>query len=169
MVLLTVSGSLDSLRPPAWKERPCVEANGGQNAFLLCALGLIALGTGGIKPCVSSFGADQYDEAHEKEAIQKYVFFNWFFFAINMGAIFGITVLVYIQEQKGWSVGLIRNPHCLHNLLHYNSSCWISLLPLSKAHRKPLNKICSCYCFFCEEPFWGSGSGTWRWPLWGYD
>ncbi|KAH9693178.1 hypothetical protein KPL70_016595 [Citrus sinensis] len=105
MVLLTVSGSLDSLRPPACKERPCVEANGGQNAFLLCALGLIALGTGGIKPCVSSFGADQYDEADEKEAIQKYVFFNWFFFAINMGAIFGITVLVYIQEQKGWSVG----------------------------------------------------------------
>ncbi|GAY42995.1 hypothetical protein CUMW_071220 [Citrus unshiu] len=105
MVLLTVSGSLDSLRPPACKERPCVEANGGQNGFLLCALGLIALGTGDIKPCVSSFGPDQYDEADEKEAIQKYVFFNWFFFAINMGAIFGITVLVYIQEQKGWSVG----------------------------------------------------------------
>lgn len=67
MVLLTVSGSLDSLRPPACKERPCVEANGGQNAFLLCALGLIALGTGGIKPCVSSFRADQYDEADEKK------------------------------------------------------------------------------------------------------
>ncbi|KAJ4702029.1 protein NRT1/ PTR FAMILY 8.1-like [Melia azedarach] len=105
MVLLTVSAAIDNLRPPACTAKPCVEANGGQNAFLFCALALIAIGTGGIKPCVSSFGADQYDEADEKEVQLKYEFFNWFFFAINMGALLGITVMVYLREQKGWVVG----------------------------------------------------------------
>ncbi|KAJ6684818.1 OLIGOPEPTIDE TRANSPORTER-RELATED [Salix purpurea] len=59
----------------------------------------------GIKPRVSSFGADQFDEADMEEVPRKYVFFNWFIFAINMGAILGITVLVYVREKKGWALG----------------------------------------------------------------
>ncbi|XP_027091830.1 protein NRT1/ PTR FAMILY 8.2-like [Coffea arabica] len=105
LVLLTLSASIDSLRPPFCSKRPCPPASDGQIAFLYAALYLIALGTGGIKPCVSSFGADQYDDADEKEAQKKYSFFNWFFFAINMGALLGITVLVYVQVKKGWSWG----------------------------------------------------------------
>ncbi|XP_019175412.1 PREDICTED: protein NRT1/ PTR FAMILY 8.2-like [Ipomoea nil] len=105
MVMLTVSASVDSLRPRLCTRRPCPPATDGQTAFLYGALALVALGTGGIKPCVSSFGADQFDEADEKEVLKKYAFFNWFFFAINMGAILGITLMVYIQEEKGWSWG----------------------------------------------------------------
>jgi peptide/histidine transporter 3/4 len=85
--------------------RLCPQATDGQTGFLYGALALIALGTGGIKPCVSSFGADQFDEADVEELPKKYAFFNWFFFAINMGAILGITVLVYIKEKKGWALG----------------------------------------------------------------
>ncbi|KAI4336831.1 hypothetical protein L6164_015311 [Bauhinia variegata] len=105
MVLLTVSASVDSLRPPLCTARPCKEATQGQTAFLYWALALIALGTGGIKPCVSSFGADQFDESDLKEAENKFSFFNWFFFAINMGAILGLTLFVYIQDKKGWVWG----------------------------------------------------------------
>ncbi|KAK8552471.1 hypothetical protein V6N13_120870 [Hibiscus sabdariffa] len=105
MVLLTLSASIDSLRPPNCTVRPCIKATDNQAGFLFVALALIALGTGGIKPCVSSFGADQFDEADEKEAQKKYSFFNWFFFAINMGAILGITLLVYIQEKRGFGWG----------------------------------------------------------------
>ncbi|XP_011048871.1 PREDICTED: protein NRT1/ PTR FAMILY 8.2-like [Populus euphratica] len=105
MVLLTLSASIDSLRPPQCKVRPCPKATGGQTWFLYGALALIALGTGGIKPCVSTFGADQFDEADIKEVPKKYAFFNWFFLAINMGAMFGITVFVYIQDNKGWAWG----------------------------------------------------------------
>ncbi|XP_062025261.1 protein NRT1/ PTR FAMILY 8.1-like [Rosa rugosa] len=105
MVLLTVSASVDSLRPPPCTARPCNKATDGQTWFLYAALGLIALGTGGIKPCVSSFGADQFDEADTNEVQKKYSFFNWFFFGINMGALLGITLLVYIQENKGWTWG----------------------------------------------------------------
>lgn len=45
---------------------------------------LIALGTGGIKPDVSSFGADQFDENGETERKMKSSFFNWFYFPINI-------------------------------------------------------------------------------------
>ncbi|XP_004292959.1 PREDICTED: peptide transporter PTR1-like [Fragaria vesca subsp. vesca] len=105
MVLLTVSASVDSLRPPPCTARPCNKATDGQTWFLYAALGLIALGTGGIKPCVSSFGADQFDEADKDELLKKYSFFNWFFFGINIGALLGITLLVYIQDNKGWTWG----------------------------------------------------------------
>ncbi|XP_058780772.1 protein NRT1/ PTR FAMILY 8.1-like isoform X1 [Vicia villosa] len=100
MLMLTISAAVDTLRPQKSKE-----ASQYQLSFLFCALGLVALGTGGIKPCVSSFGADQFDEGDEKEVVMKYSFFNWFYFAINMGALLAITILVYIQDRVGWSWG----------------------------------------------------------------
>lgn len=107
MVMLTISASIDSLRPPACAPMSplCTPATDSQSTFLYGSLALIALGTGGIKPCVSSFGADQFDEADEKEVQKKYSFFNWFFFAINMGALLGITVMVYIRQEKGFGWG----------------------------------------------------------------
>ncbi|XP_058083347.1 protein NRT1/ PTR FAMILY 8.2-like [Magnolia sinica] len=109
MVLLTLSGSLDNLRPYPCLDprdrRTCPSATDGQTVFLYTALGLIALGTGGIKPCVSSFGADQFDDGDAKETHQKFAFFNWFFFAINIGVLFGITLLVHVQVTMGWGWG----------------------------------------------------------------
>jgi len=104
MIMLTISAYFDTLHPPKCAVM-CKEASQGQNLFLYSALGLIALGTGGIKPCVSSFGADQFDEGDEKEAQMKFSFFNWFYFAINIGALLGITLLVYLQNKVGWSWG----------------------------------------------------------------
>ncbi|KAL3640928.1 hypothetical protein CASFOL_015896 [Castilleja foliolosa] len=105
MLLLTLSGSMPNLRPPICTKKPCTPATTAQISFLYAALALIALGTGGIKPCVSSFGADQFDESDKSEAQKKYSFFNWFFFAINMGALLGITLLVYVQLKLGWGWG----------------------------------------------------------------
>lgn len=105
MVMLTISAKLDSLRPPLCLKKPCPQASSGQTAFLYTALGLIAIGTGGIKPCVSSFGADQFDEGDEREVVKKYAFFNWFFFGINMGVLIGITLMVYVQQEKGFAWG----------------------------------------------------------------
>lgn len=100
MFMLTISATFNTFRPQRNKE-----ASYFQMSFLFVALGLVALGTGGIKPCVSSFGADQFDEGDEKEVQMKYSFFNWFYFAINMGSLLGITLLVYIQEKVGWGWG----------------------------------------------------------------
>lgn len=73
--------------------------------MLFVALYLIALGTGGIKPCVSSFGADQFDENDLNEKKRKASFFNWFYFSINIGALIASSVLVWIQTNVGWSWG----------------------------------------------------------------
>lgn len=56
-----------------------------QLEFTILALLLIAFGTGGIKPCVSAFGGDQFKLPEQ----QRYLgyFFSLFYFAINAGSL----------------------------------------------------------------------------------
>lgn len=69
---------------------------------------LIALGTGGIKPCVSTFGADQFDtEGDPRQAKLIGTFFNWFYFSINIGAAIASLVLVNIQTNVSWFIGFL--------------------------------------------------------------
>jgi peptide/histidine transporter 3/4 len=41
------------------------------------AIYIIALGTGGIKPNVSTMGADQFDDRYSQDRKEKESFFNW--------------------------------------------------------------------------------------------
>ncbi|XP_048237757.1 solute carrier family 15 member 1-like isoform X1 [Haliotis rufescens] len=50
----------------------------------LIGLFVIGLGTGGIKPCVSAFGGDQFHASQEKE---RTTFFSVFYFMINVGSV----------------------------------------------------------------------------------
>ncbi|CAN9498486.1 unnamed protein product [Ophioblennius macclurei] len=50
---------------------------------------LIALGTGGIKPCVAAFGGDQFGEDHGNER-QK--FFSIFYMSINAGSLLSTII-----------------------------------------------------------------------------
>ncbi|KAL0325505.1 UNVERIFIED_CONTAM: protein NRT1/ PTR FAMILY 8.1 [Sesamum radiatum] len=93
MVVLTISASVDSLRPPYCPKKPCIPASSGQTAFLYCALALIALGTGGIKPCISSFGADQFDESDTKEAPKNGVWVGLGFGIPTAAMIISIVIL----------------------------------------------------------------------------
>ncbi|KAL8252035.1 hypothetical protein R6Q59_035728 [Mikania micrantha] len=108
MLQLTVSASVNSLRPTCPEKSNCPSATPGQSAFLYSALALVALGTGGVKPNVPAFGADQHDENDEIELSYKYTFFNLFFLSIKVGALLGLTVMVYIEQEKGyaWGFGL---------------------------------------------------------------
>lgn len=60
---------------------------------------LVALGTGGIKSNVNTFGADQFDVSIEQDRIEKESFFNWFYFAINIGAFISLTGIAYICQN----------------------------------------------------------------------
>uniref|UniRef100_A0A3Q7JA44 Uncharacterized protein n=1 Tax=Solanum lycopersicum TaxID=4081 RepID=A0A3Q7JA44_SOLLC len=84
----------------------CVPLN---NSCSVCCiffgLYLNALGIGGIKPRVSPFGADQFDDTDPKERVNKGSFFNWFCFSINIGALISNTLIVWIQEHAGWGIG----------------------------------------------------------------
>lgn len=51
--------------------------------FLMAGLLLIAIGAGGIKPCVSAHVGDQFGTGNKHLLTQV---FNWFYFSINLGA-----------------------------------------------------------------------------------
>ncbi|KAK9054971.1 hypothetical protein SSX86_026050 [Deinandra increscens subsp. villosa] len=103
MTLLTLSASLKQLQPLC--DADGCNPSSTLTVITFVALYMIALGTGGIKPCVSSFGADQFDETDIRERKKKSSFFNWFYLSINIGALFASSVLVWIQMNVGWGWG----------------------------------------------------------------
>ncbi|RLN41425.1 protein NRT1/ PTR FAMILY 8.3-like [Panicum miliaceum] len=74
---------------------------------LLPSLGLFltALGLGGMWPCVPTFGADQFDDTDGTEKVQKELYYNWYFFAVNGGFFIASTLLVWVQINYGWGWG----------------------------------------------------------------
>jgi dipeptide/tripeptide permease len=53
---------------------------------------LVAIGTGGIKPCVAAFGGDQFDINNPKQMKLREKFFSIFYFSINAGSLISIFV-----------------------------------------------------------------------------
>uniref|UniRef100_J3M748 Major facilitator superfamily (MFS) profile domain-containing protein n=1 Tax=Oryza brachyantha TaxID=4533 RepID=J3M748_ORYBR len=84
-------------------------ATGWQLAVLYLALLCTALGSGGIRPCVVAFGADQFDDQQQKgggeAAGRKRRYFNLYFFTMGFAVLLALTVVVYIQENVGWGWG----------------------------------------------------------------
>ncbi|CAI0471222.1 unnamed protein product [Linum tenue] len=106
MALLTMSASIHGLKPTCdYSASPVCHPTGSQTSVFFVGLYLIALGTGGIKPCVSSFGADQFDDSDPGEKARKGSFFNWFYLSINIGALVASSVLVWVQTNVGWGWG----------------------------------------------------------------
>uniref|UniRef100_A0A8C0LBZ1 Solute carrier family 15 member 1 n=1 Tax=Canis lupus dingo TaxID=286419 RepID=A0A8C0LBZ1_CANLU len=66
-------------------------------ALSMIGLALIALGTGGIKPCVSAFGGDQFEEGQEK---QRNRFFSIFYLAINAGSLISTIVTPMLRVHE---------------------------------------------------------------------
>jgi len=64
-------------------------------------LGLIALGSGGIKPCVSSFVGDQFDQSNKH--LGKLVF-DAFYWIINFGSFFASLLMPFFLARYGGSV-----------------------------------------------------------------
>ena len=62
------------------------------------AIYVIAIGTGGIKPNVSTFGADQFDDRYLQDRTEKESFFNWFYWSINIGTAFSFTLISYVCQ-----------------------------------------------------------------------
>lgn len=107
MISLTLSAVLPQLRPPPCKgEEVCQEASAGQLAILYASLLLGAIGSGGIRPCVVAFGADQFDESDPKQTTKTWTYFNWYYFVMGAAILVAVTVLVYIQDNVGWGWGL---------------------------------------------------------------
>lgn len=107
MISLTLSAILPQLRPPPCEgEQVCQRANTEQLTVLYASLLLTALGSGGIRPCVVAFGADQFDEKDPKQSSKTWKYFNWYYFCMGASILVAVTVIVYIQDNIGWGWGL---------------------------------------------------------------
>lgn len=104
MVLLTIAVSIKLLKPTC-ENGVCNKASTSQIAFFYASLYIIAVGAGGTKPNISTFGADQFDDYNPHEKKLKGSFFNWWMFSSFIGALLATLGLVYIQENLGWGLG----------------------------------------------------------------
>lgn len=80
----------------------CEPAKPWQMLYLYVVLYITAFGAAGIRPCVSSFGADQFDERSKDYKTLLDRFFNFFYLCVTIGAIVAFTLVVYIQIERGW-------------------------------------------------------------------
>ncbi|XP_061641101.1 solute carrier family 15 member 1b [Phyllopteryx taeniolatus] len=66
-------------------------------ALSMVGLLLIAVGTGGIKPCVAAFGGDQFEDHQEK---QRSTFFSIFYLSINAGSLLSTVITPILRAQE---------------------------------------------------------------------
>lgn len=73
--------------------------------WLLAGLGMIALGAGGIKPCVSAHVGDQFGK--ENQHLLPRIF-NIFYFSINTGAVISNLLIPWVLKWYGphWAFGI---------------------------------------------------------------
>ena len=107
--LLAVQAHYPNLKPPNClifdPTANCQKVHGGNAALLFVGLYLVAAGTAGIKAALPTHGADQFDEKDPQEARQMSSFFNQLLLALCIGGAFSLTVIVWIQDNKGWDKG----------------------------------------------------------------
>ena len=72
---------------------------------LALGLGLIALGAGGIKPCVSAHLGDQFGRSNSGLISRA---FGWFYMSINIGAFFSTLLTPWLLKYHGpgWAFGV---------------------------------------------------------------
>ena len=72
---------------------------------MMVGLTLIAIGAGGIKPCVSAHVGDQFGN---KNSHYMTKIFGWFYLSINLGAFTSMIVTPWVLEKWGpaWAFGI---------------------------------------------------------------
>merc|ERR1719219_15802 len=81
---------------PTWFMESTGETRDIHRYFAIGGLVFIAAGSGGIKPCVSPFGADQFDR-YAKRAKESY--FKWFYLLINFGGLISAYVTPSLRNE----------------------------------------------------------------------
>jgi len=83
----------------------CMGMYGNSGWWLITGLGLICLGSGGIKPCVAAHVGDQFGKSNHHLISRIY---NWFYFSINFGSIFSTILTPWLLVHYGphWAFGV---------------------------------------------------------------
>jgi len=82
-----------------------LQATLNPKGWLIAGLFLVALGSGGIKPCVSAHVGDQFGKANSHLLARV---FGWFYFSINFGAFFSTLLTPWLLKHHGpgWAFGV---------------------------------------------------------------
>ncbi|XP_062094261.1 protein NRT1/ PTR FAMILY 8.1-like [Humulus lupulus] len=72
------------------------------------SLYMVALGFGATRPCVSSFGGDQFDHTDQIEKKQRSSFFNWSYMLQNVGMLLSTSAVVWLETNisLAWGYGV---------------------------------------------------------------
>ncbi|XP_073113183.1 protein NRT1/ PTR FAMILY 5.6 isoform X2 [Elaeis guineensis] len=97
LILLSMCQLVPSLKP--CDSGTCHRSLRVHEIIFSVAIYLISIGTGGHKPSLESFGADQFEDDHEEERKKKMSYFNWWNFGLCCGVLLGVTVIVYIEDK----------------------------------------------------------------------
>ncbi|KAI3970620.1 hypothetical protein MKX01_024267 [Papaver californicum] len=115
LFLVMLTAIISKLHPPncGMKESNlCAQPTALQWSFLLFALLLLVIGSGGIRPCNMAFGADQFNSKTDagKKSINSFI--NWYYCVLSICFVLALTLIVYVQSNLSWSLGLAIPP-CL--------------------------------------------------------
>lgn len=133
----------------------------GTTGGVIAGLTLIAIGAGGIKPCVGAHVGDQFDKTNS-DLIERV--YSYFYLAINFGGLIGIAICPILLKKYGASVafgvpGILMAIATVVFWLGRNK--FISIQPSrtklfreirSKEGIKSLLSVCSIYAFLAF--FW---------------
>ncbi|XP_045582415.1 solute carrier family 15 member 4 isoform X2 [Procambarus clarkii] len=96
------------------------DPNGAPNApckvAVYISVTIVGLGVGIVKSNIAPFGAEQLNTANPRRTRS---FFNWFYWCINLGSLFGVGVLTYIEQDNpgictnGFFCGYLISSGCL--------------------------------------------------------
>ncbi|KAJ8278451.1 hypothetical protein GJAV_G00087750 [Gymnothorax javanicus] len=139
----------------------------------LLGLGLIALGTGGIKPCVAAFGGDQFEAEHTEE---RRKFFSIFYMSINAGGVLSTLITPILRADVQCFGG-----DCF--AVAFGVPAFLMIIALvvfiagSRLYKKPppegniLLEVCRCIGFAIKNRWRNRGSGSKRahWLDWAED
>ncbi|KAL8518821.1 hypothetical protein ACS0TY_009972 [Phlomoides rotata] len=107
MVTLTLIVWIRELHPPICNvSNQCIGPTKIQFGVLALSLGLLSIGSAGIRPCSIPFGVDQFDSSTEEGRRGIASFFNWYYMSFTVVLIIALTLVVYIQTSVSWLLGL---------------------------------------------------------------
>uniref|UniRef100_N1R584 Peptide transporter PTR2 n=1 Tax=Aegilops tauschii TaxID=37682 RepID=N1R584_AEGTA len=108
-----------------------------QESIMFLGLYIIAVGVRGLRPCLMSFGADQFDDGDPLERRAKAAFFNWYVFTMYCGSTIASTGIVWVQDHYGWALG--------PTILAVGLSCLVATsrkYRFQPTHGSPLTGVC---------------------------
>lgn len=109
LLVIQLTAAVEKLHPHPCEElenTTCQGPTEWQMTVLKTGLGLLMVGAAGIRPCNLAFGADQFNPNTEsgKKGISS--FFTWYYFTFTLAQMISLTIIVYIQSNVSWAVGL---------------------------------------------------------------